>query len=70
MPLALSASVFLMILLRVTHPPAGSNPIIIFLSQPTWSFLIFPTFFGILGIVLIALIHNNLTRKTAYPSYW
>jgi CBS-domain-containing membrane protein len=70
MPLALAASVFLMIFLGVTHPPAGSNPIIIFLSQPSWSFLIFPTFFGILGIVFIALIHNNLTRKTAYPSYW
>ena len=70
MPLALSLAVILMITFGVVHPPAGSNPIIIFLSHPSWNFFLFPTFVGIFGLVVIALIYNNLTRKTPYPKYW
>jgi len=70
LPLALSLSLAVMIALGITHPPAGSNPVIIFLGQPGWNFLIFPTFAGISVIVLVALIYNNLARKTPYPKYW
>ena len=70
MPLALSISIILMIQLGIVHPPAGSNPIIIFFSHPSWGFFLFPTFVGIFGLVVIALVYNNLTRKTSYPKYW
>jgi CBS-domain-containing membrane protein len=59
-----------MVALGVVHPPAGSNPIIIFLGQSNWGFLIFPTLTGVVVIVLVALVYNNLTRKTSYPIYW
>jgi CBS-domain-containing membrane protein len=70
MPVALSLAIFLMVALGVVHPPAGSNPIIIFLGQSNWGFLIFPTLTGVVVIVLVALVYNNLTRKTSYPIYW
>jgi CBS-domain-containing membrane protein len=70
MAIALGLALAAMMFLRVAHPPAGSNPIIIFLSAPSWGFLLFPTLAGAVAIVLIALIYNNLTRDTPFPKYW
>lgn len=70
MALALALSLFALMATGLPHPPAGSNPIIIFLSLPGWGFLLFPTLAGVLGILLIAIIYNNLTRQSAYPKYW
>lgn len=55
---------------RTVHPPAGSNPVIVFLTQPSWSFLVLPTLAGSLILVLIALIYLNATRPARYPKYW
>ena len=44
--LSVGTAIALMMLTRTVHPPAGSNPVIVFLSQPTWSFLLFPTLIG------------------------
>lgn len=69
---ALSAgtAIAVMMLTRTVHPPAGSNPVIVFLTQPTWGFLLFPTLFGALVLVLVALVYNNATRDAKYPKYW
>lgn len=55
---------------RTVHPPAGSNPVIVFLTQPSWSFLLFPTLAGSLLLILVALLYLNLTRSARYPKYW
>ncbi|MCB5187906.1 HPP family protein [Methylobacillus caricis] len=68
--LAVATAIALMMYTRTTHPPAGSNPVIVFLILPGWNFLIFPTLFGSLLIVLVALIYNNISRKAKYPKYW
>ncbi|MBS1155100.1 MAG: hypothetical protein H6R07_1024 [Proteobacteria bacterium] len=68
--LAVGTAIATMMLTRTVHPPAGSNPVIVFLAQPAWSFLWFPTLTGALLLVLVALLYNNLTRSTAYPKYW
>jgi CBS-domain-containing membrane protein len=68
--LAVGASIAAMMATRTTHPPAGSNPVIVFLGHSTWSFLLFPVLVGALLLVLIALLYNNLVRKTPYPHYW
>ena len=68
--IAVGTAIALMMLTRTVHPPAGSNPVIIFLSQPAWNFLWFPTLFGALVLVGVALAFNNLTRDTRYPKYW
>ncbi|QWD72398.1 HPP family protein [Polynucleobacter sp. UB-Raua-W9] len=68
--LAVAMAIGIMILFRIVHPPAGSNPVIIFLAQPGWSFLIFPVATGAMIIVIFALIYLNLTRKENYPKYW
>ena len=68
--LAVAISIGIMILFRVVHPPAGSNPVIIFLAKPSWSFLLFPVATGAVLIVIFALIYLNLTRAENYPKYW
>ncbi|NRB36865.1 MAG: HPP family protein [Pseudomonadales bacterium] len=50
------------------HPPAGSNPVIVFLSLAHWDFLLLPTLLGSLFLVVAALIYNNLDNKN--PVYW
>jgi CBS-domain-containing membrane protein len=68
--LATGTAIAIMMLTRTVHPPAGSNPVIVFLTQPTWDFLLFPTLTGSLILVAVALVYNNTTRETSYPKYW
>ena len=68
--LALGTAVMLMFATRTVHAPAGSNPVIIFLTQPGWSFLLTPTLLGAVGIVLVALFYNNAVHPARYPLYW
>jgi CBS-domain-containing membrane protein len=68
--LAAGTAIALMMLTRTVHPPAGSNPVIVFLTQPAWSFLLFPTLVGALVVVAVALFYNNATRTARYPKYW
>lgn len=68
--IAAGTAIALMMLTRSVHPPAGSNPVIIFLIQPGWEFLLFPTLSGTLILILVALLYNNATRSGCYPKYW
>jgi CBS-domain-containing membrane protein len=70
MSIAVGTAIALMMLTRTVHPPAGSNPVIVFLSQPGWTFLLFPTLIGALILVGVALLYNNATRSGRYPKYW
>lgn len=68
--LALGAAVIGMFATRTVHAPAGSNPVIVFMTQPDWSFLFTPTLLGASGVVLVALVFNNAVRPGRYPLYW
>jgi CBS-domain-containing membrane protein len=68
--LAVGVSIMLMMFTRTVHPPAGSNPVIVFVLKSSFSFLFFPTLIGAIIIVAIALLFNNLTRESKYPKYW
>jgi CBS-domain-containing membrane protein len=68
--LAVGLSISLMMATRTVHPPAGSNPVIVFLGHAGWKFLFFPVLSGAVLLVLVAWVYNNATRKTRYPQYW
>ncbi len=68
--LALGTAVALMFATRTVHAPAGSNPVIVFLAQPDWSFVFAPTLFGAVGVVLVAVGFHRLVRPGRYPLYW
>ncbi|MFI0395455.1 HPP family protein [Paracoccus jiaweipingae] len=62
--LAVGLSITAMVVLRVTHPPAGANLLVVFASDPGLGFLVFPVFSGALTLVAVAC--HRLTGKT-YP---
>jgi len=68
--LALGTAVIAMFATRTVHAPAGSNPVIVFLTQPDWSFLLTPTLLGAIGVVLIAVLFNHAVHPGRYPLYW
>jgi CBS-domain-containing membrane protein len=70
MALALAFAIAAMQYLRVPHPPAGSNPFIVFLLGSQWDFLWMPALIGSVLIVLVALFYNNLPKDRSYPKYW
>lgn len=70
MALAVGSAVALMLIFRMPHPPAGSNPLIVMLGGAGWSFLLTPTLLGSFIIVLVALFYNNLGQIKRYPTYW
>jgi len=67
MGLAVGTAVAVMMATRTVHPPAGSNPVIIFLADPGWTFLIFPTAAGAVALMIGATFYNRLARRQAKP---
>ena len=66
-PLAVGFGVALMILLNVTHPPAGGNPIIVIMGSVSLDYLINPIIIGSLIILAFGVILNRLILKKQYP---
>jgi CBS-domain-containing membrane protein len=67
MAVAAASALMLMILTRTVHPPAGSNPVIIFAMQPGWSFLALPTMFGAVVLVLIGWLYWTVVKRGSWP---
>ncbi len=68
--LAVGCAIAVMMLTRTVHPPAGSNPVIVFLMKPAWDFALFPTLAGAVMLVLVVPVFHNATRETRWPKYW
>ena len=66
-PLAVGFGVALMILLNVTHPPAGGNPIIVIMGSVSLDYLVNPVIIGSLIILAFGVILNRLILKKKYP---
>ncbi len=66
-PLAVGFGVGLMILLNVTHPPAGGNPIIVIVGSVSFDYLITPVITGSVVIIVFAIIINRFILKKNYP---
>ena len=67
-PLAVGFGVGLMILLNVTHPPAGGNPIIVIIGSVSFDYLLSPVISGSLIIIISAIAINRFILKKTYPA--
>ena len=67
-PLAVGFGVGLMILLNVTHPPAGGNPIIVIIGSVSFDYLLSPVITGSILIIIFAIVINRFILKKNYPS--
>ena len=68
--LAVGLSVMLMMALKVTHPPAGGNTIVVMLTQDSFQFLIFPILVGAVTVIIGGIIYNRFILKKKYPLKW
>ncbi len=67
LPIAVGAGVALMILLKVTHPPAGGNPIIVIMGSVSLDYIINPIISGTIIVLIFGVILNRLILKKKYP---
>ncbi len=73
--LAVTLSLAAMHLTRTLHPPGGATALIVVISGPKihqlgYLFLLMPVLSGLLILLLIALLVNNLAPTRRYPEFW
>ena len=61
--LAVGLAIFLMMVTKTVHPPAGANPIIAILGAKGIGFILMPVALGASFIVLFAIIYNKLLKR-------
>ena len=66
-PLAVGFGVMFMILFKVTHPPAGGNPIIVIIGSVSFDYLLTPVLVGSIIVVMFGVIINKFLFKKEYP---
>ena len=66
-PIAVGLGVGFMILLNVTHPPAGGNPIIVIIGSVSYDYLFNPIIFGSIIVLAFGIIINRFILKKKYP---
>ena len=67
LPLAVGLGVALMILLNITHPPAGGNPIIVIMGSVSLDYIINPIISGTIIVLIFGVILNRFILKKKYP---
>lgn len=65
MAIAVGLAISSMAALRITHPPAGGNPIAVMLAGAGWSYLLTPILLGAVIVVIFSLLHRRLVSATA-----
>ena len=67
LPVAVGAGVALMIMLNITHPPAGGNPIIVIMGSVSLDYIINPIISGTIIVLIFGVVLNRLILKKKYP---
>ena len=61
--LGIALAIFIMMLTKTIHPPAGANPVIAILGAKTFEFVIMPVGVGALFIVIFAFLFNKIWKR-------
>ena len=69
-PIGVGLGVGLMILLDVTHPPAGGNPIIVIIGSVSYDYLLSPIILGSIIVLVFGIVINKFVLKKKYPQKW
>ena len=73
--LSVGFAVALMVYLKIMHPPAASNPIVVLFTDVSFEYILFPVISGTIAIILISIFINKIILKRKYPKkrnwlYW
>lgn len=72
-PLAVSLSIVAMQMTKTLHPPGGATALIAVIGTPKikalgFMYVLSPVLSGVLILLLVAIIANNLTKNRSYPT--
>ncbi|MEZ5839281.1 MAG: HPP family protein [Hyphomicrobiales bacterium] len=67
MALGVGLAIAAMAALRITHPPAGADPLVVLAAAPGPGFVLFPTLAGSVLLVLVAALYHRIPPRTPYP---
>lgn len=72
-PLAVSLSIVAMQMTKTLHPPGGATALIAVIGTPKikalgFMYVLSPVLSGVLILLLVALVANNLTKNRKYPT--
>ena len=65
--LAVGVAVTLMIYLKIMHPPAASNPLVVLFTDVSFEFILFPVILGTIGIIAMSIFINKIILRRRYP---
>ena len=65
--LSVGVAVTLMIYLKIMHPPAASNPLVVLFTDVSFEYILFPVIFGTIAIIVMSIFLNRIVLKRKYP---
>ena len=65
--LAVGVAVTLMIYLKIMHPPAASDPLVVLFTDVSFEYILFPVIFGTIAIIVMSIFLNRIVLKRKYP---
>ncbi len=68
--LSVGVAVALMVYLKIMHPPAASNPLVVLFTDVSFDFVLFPVITGTIVIILMSVFINKIILKRNYPTKW
>lgn len=68
--LGTAIAIIVMLVTKTTHPPGGATALVAILSKATPIYILTPVAAGVIILIAIAIITNNLSPNRSYPRYW
>ena len=65
--LSVGTAVSLMVYLKIMHPPAASNPLVVLFTDVSFEYILFPVIFGTIAIIIMSILINKIVLKRKYP---
>ncbi len=69
-PLGVTLAIIVMTLTYTLHPPGGATAFLAIYTGQGYSFIVSPVGLGIICLLIIALLVNNISSQRKYPDYW
>ncbi len=68
--LSVGVAVTLMVYLKIMHPPAASNPLVVLFTDVSFDYILFPVVVGTIAIIVMSVFINKIILKRNYPTKW
>ena len=68
--LSVGVAVILMVYLKIMHPPAASNPLVVLFTDVSFDYILFPVVVGTIAIIVMSVFINKIILKRSYPKKW